>query len=1058
VADNDLDFAPDFVFGNSIAAQGDTLSGQPDNSHLAATSIALMCGGCAQTDLRRLPSHTDIFSIASRGLFSNVDAPRREFYGNSNWNNSGNWSGNKVPGAADEVFVRAAEDAGIPLTARLSANGVAANLTVSEGSNVDTDGFKLDVGGDVTVTGLNSDIFIDPGGELEADEVFIQDDAEIEMSGGLLDARIVKTKPAGQLQSVNGGLAQVVVSQLLINNGQIEAVGDSILVLSSLADFPWDLDGDTDEQDGVVDATDGNFTLLDGALADPFDGTMQVGAGQVISIFEPWVNSSGAIDLNGGLDFDTRARISGLLSGTINMTGGTMSISGVAHIDAPVIFFGGVFNPTVSLGAGDTLEFNGVTSVHGGTFTVGNNSTLQFDGDTSINGGTFSTTSNLSSQGVVFNGTTTYAGGTITSTGIAKQEGNAVVNAATTINADIFDMDGTGVVANHSWTINHALTINADSIDSGNNIYHSHITVNSSSALAPGKLTINLPATDHWTLDSASNLIMTGQTNVFSSALAGSDLDLNGTAAITNNVAWDARANFSGAVIINASSNLRLLGGSITNPYTIDGALISGLGTLSTIGTRALVGHGSIATTIDFINQAELRADNGTLTISGTINDVGVLGTADSDGILNITNAWNTSVTDLVDLHGGSIIGSAITNSTSRTIQGFGSLSPNNLANEGTIAASGGTLVIDPSNNLDLDGATENGQIITVNGNLTVVDAVSEHFDGRAVAGPNRVLTFQNGWILGTGGELELDGGSGLGSSTTVAGSLQNLHGNVSINRTARFDIQTRFKSDVAVSLPDANDILLLQQPSTVETGATITGLGTLANSASNTLTLEDGVSLEVALFNAGTLLIGSSLGMATVPSFTQNSLGTIQVELGGTTPGSQHDQLSASGQLNLAGALQITTINGFVPAVGDSFQILTAGGGRSGSFDSATLPTLAASNWQLVYETNSVLLRVALVGDYNFNGSVDLPDYILWRKTLGQTGIALPADGNNNGQVDLFDFARWRANFGHVAPGSGTTLESVPEPNSPTILAAEILLMLVSLRGHQLLPIGSRS
>lgn len=107
-------------------------------------------------------------------------------------------------------------------------------------------------------------------------------------------------------------------------------------------------------------------------------------------------------------------------------------------------------------------------------------------------------------------------------------------------------------------------------------------------------------------------------------------------------------------------------------------------------------------------------------------------------------------------------------------------------------------------------------------------------------------------------------------------------------------------------------------------------------------------------------------------------------MELGGTTPGSQHDQLSVSGQLNLAGALQITTINGFVLAVGDSFQILTAGGGRSGSIDSATLPTLAASNWQLVYETNSVLLRVALLGDYNFNGSVDMPDYILWRKTLG--------------------------------------------------------------------------
>ena len=40
----------------------------------------------------------------------------------------------------------------------------------------------------------------------------------------------------------------------------------------------------------------------------------------------------------------------------------------------------------------------------------------------------------------------------------------------------------------------------------------------------------------------------------------------------------------------------------------------------------------------------------------------------------------------------------------------------------------------------------------------------------------------------------------------------------------------------------------------------------------------------------------------------------------------------------------------------------------------------------------------VAVPGDYNKNGIVDAADYVVYRKTLGQTGAGLPADGNGNG------------------------------------------------------------
>jgi hypothetical protein len=62
-----------------------------------------------------------------------------------------------------------------------------------------------------------------------------------------------------------------------------------------------------------------------------------------------------------------------------------------------------------------------------------------------------------------------------------------------------------------------------------------------------------------------------------------------------------------------------------------------------------------------------------------------------------------------------------------------------------------------------------------------------------------------------------------------------------------------------------------------------------------------------------------------------------------------------------------------------------------------------------------------ALFGDYNRNGSVDAADYILWRKTLGLSGLAAfsGADGDGNGVIGQGDYAVWRAHFGQMLPGA---------------------------------------
>ena len=102
----------------------------------------------------------------------------------------------------------------VVLTAALTANGFASSIFVSEGANVNTNEFKLDATADVYVSDLDSDIFIETGGELEADDVFIQNQAEIEMSGGLLDVNDLTIDDGTQLQGVSAGAISVDVLQL----------------------------------------------------------------------------------------------------------------------------------------------------------------------------------------------------------------------------------------------------------------------------------------------------------------------------------------------------------------------------------------------------------------------------------------------------------------------------------------------------------------------------------------------------------------------------------------------------------------------------------------------------------------------------------------------------------------------------------------------------------------------------------------------------------------------------------------------------------------------------
>ena len=170
----------------------------------------------------------------------------------------------------------------------------------------------------------------------------------------------------------------------------------------------------------------------------------------------------------------------------------------------------------------------------------------------------------------------------------------------------------------------------------------------------------------------------------------------------------------------------------------------------------------------------------------------------------------------------------------------------------------------------------------------------------------------------------------------------------------------------------------------------------------------------------------------------------TLTMEIGGTSPGAQHDQLNVAGQLAVDGTLNLSLINGFTPAAGQSFNLFDWGS-INGTFDSLLLPALGSGlswNTSQLYTTGVLsVVGAGLAGDYNNDGVVDAADYIVWRANLN-TPAVLPND-TTPGLVTAVDYDVWRAHFGQVlgtGDGTPTFATTVPEPSTSLLVAAFLL------------------
>lgn len=139
----------------------------------------------------------------------------------------------------------------------------------------------------------------------------------------------------------------------------------------------------------------------------------------------------------------------------------------------------------------------------------------------------------------------------------------------------------------------------------------------------------------------------------------------------------------------------------------------------------------------------------------------------------------------------------------------------------------------------------------------------------------------------------------------------------------------------------------------TVASGATLGGSGTIGGPVTS----------------SGFVAPGGSPGVLTLANgYTQNAGGTLRIEIGGTTPDTQHDRLLVSNTAAIGGALTVVLTNGFMPAVGDRFVILQSASLGGKTFATTNLPPIGTNRWTVAYagSTSVVLSVVAAPAGYD--------------------------------------------------------------------------------------------
>jgi T5SS/PEP-CTERM-associated repeat protein len=555
---------------------------------------------------------------------------------------------------------------------------------------------------------------------------------------------------------------------------------------------------------------------------------------------------------------------------------------------------------------------------------------------------------------------------------------------------------------------------------------------------------------------------ITGGANVFTDATTiGSAAGAEGTLTVTGNSSlWRQDGTMTigdagqGILQVLTQARLESTNGTIGNAASGAGTVtVSGVGSVWEVNgtlTVALSGQGTLSV-----------VEGGKINTSGVAKIASQAGSEASALVSGSSSRWNVGTTLTVGEFGRGalrILGGGRVNSTNAIIS-------DNATARGEVFVDGSNSIWEIAGTLDVSEPGEGSLTITGGALVTTTGVARVGANGELALGGGRLDVGASGGLTNNG---LVRGGGRIGAAVTNAatGEMRVQGGNVlvlggTLTNSGMVNVDVG-ELEVLTSVINNGDIAVstgalrfqgtgLDNNSGAQlaiTGGEVDVLGLIDNNVGAQIVVggkATAVFHDVVTNNGQFhVLPGSDALMLENLNFAPTSL--LGLQLGAADETDEFGQVEVGGSATLAGTLDVKLASGFAPTLGDSFRLLTASAGLSGTFATTTLPTLGGGlAWDVDYTSNALTLSVVSGGssaDFDGDGDVDSADLAKWKTGFGKAAGAEPIDGDADGDFDVDgnDYLVWQRQFGSGAPTS-PAVGAVPEPATGAMTVAAALM-----------------
>jgi hypothetical protein len=411
----------------------------------------------------------------------------------------------------------------------------------------------------------------------------------------------------------------------------------------------------------------------------------------------------------------------------------------------------------------------------------------------------------------------------------------------------------------------------------------------------------------------------------------------------------------SGNIIVQ-HDGVQVGGFTFLNPTLNVSGTLTNYGTIS-IGT-ILLGQKPSNPPSELILGAS-SVNSGTITLVGAYEQVG------PDNFITGATA-SVVLTNEKMIEGGGNIGDGsmgLVNSATGTIDG-NSKTPLTIQVSSTGFQNNGKLVVVKGSTLDITGAANsflnfNSSIGTLTGGTYLVTGTLQ-FDNANIVTNAASIT-----LTGTASTIEDQNGDNALANFSMNASA----GSFILEGDRNFTTSGTFNNAGKVTISSGSTFTVGGTNSYKQTAGTTTVSGTLAVASPGGMNVSGGSVFGIGAITGNIDLTGGLLspgaaskkaGELTLSgTYTQSGAGAFDVDLAGTTAGTQYDVLDITSTATLGGVLNVDLISGFKPSVGDTFDIIDYTS-ETGTFTTLSLPKLTGGDtWAISYNATGVVLTV---------------------------------------------------------------------------------------------------